>query len=250
MKYAAEPDIVSFIVPALNEERNIEATVAELDRTVALAKIDRAEIVFVNDGSTDSTGAIMARLAAERPGSRYIENPRRLSLGGAYKVGIRAATGTYVMLVPGDNEHPAEGLLPILAMRGKADIVIPYVTNPRVRSFSRVLTSRLFTGLLNLTFGLRVPYYNGLVIHRRALLQNITIDTDSYAYQAEAIVKLLKSGCDFVTVGTVLTPRHSGPSSAFKLHNVIRVIFALAHLVRAVKLGHFPTSARREDISL
>lgn len=239
MTAAIEPDVVSFIVPALNEEKNVEGTVAELDRTFELANIGAIEIIFVNDASTDGTAAVMSRLAAARSDVRYIENSRRLNLGGAYKAGLTAATGTYVMLVPGDNEHPAEGLLPILAMRGKADIVIPFVENPGVRSKSRIRVSRWFTGLLNLAFNLRVPYYNGLVIHRRLLLQSITIDTDSYAYQAEAIVKLLRSGCSFVTVGTVLSARQTGSSNAFKFKNILKVVWALIRLFYVVKFRGF-----------
>jgi glycosyltransferase involved in cell wall biosynthesis len=229
----AAPDSVSFIVPAFNEEKNVEGVVAELHKVAKLAQIGAIEIVLVNDASTDGTGAVMAGLAAAHPDHiRYVENPVNLSLGGAYKAGVRNATKTYVMLVPGDNEHPAEGLLPILEQRGKADIVIPYVENPEVRPLARRLVSRLFTAIINIYFGLKVPYYNSLVIHKRSLLQEITIATDGFAYQAEAVVKLLKRGCDFVTVGTVITARREGASKAFRLHNVRKVLGALLHLMR------------------
>jgi dolichol-phosphate mannosyltransferase len=223
-------DSLAFIVPALNEQENIVGAVAEMRRAAAMAGLAHHEIVLVNDGSTDRTGEIMRDLAARDPAITYVENPTNLSLGGAYKAGVRVATATYVMLVPGDNEHPAEGLLPILSERGKADIVVPYVVNVEVRGLFRRMASTGFTSLVNVMFMRRVPYYNGLVIHRRALLKGVTIRTNGYAYQAEAIIKLLRLGHSYVTVGTMIGSRKRGTSKAFEISNVLKVVMALANL--------------------
>ncbi|MCA3268386.1 MAG: glycosyltransferase family 2 protein [Azospirillum sp.] len=223
-------DSLAFIVPALNEEGNIAGAVDELRRAAAMAGLAHYEIVLVNDGSTDRTGEIMRGLAARDPNIKYVENATNMSLGGAYKAGVKVARATYVMLVPGDNEHPAEGLLPILRERGKVDIVVPYVLNPAARGWGRRLASMGFTLVVNLMSLRRVPYYNGLVIHRRALLEKIAIRTNGYAYQAEAITKLLKLGHSYVTVGAVIGSRKGGTSKAFELSNILKVLAALWNL--------------------
>ncbi len=87
---------------------------------------------------------------------------------------------------------------------------------------------------MNSLFGLDVPYYNGLVVHRLELLRGIEIETDSFAYQAEAIVKLLKRGASYATVGVEISTREHGGTKAFRLSNVVRVLRALWDLKRRV----------------
>ena len=224
----------SFVVPCYNEEPHLAGTVAEVAAAAAEAGLESYEIVMVDDGSTDGTRAVMERLAAADDRLRPAINPRNLGFGGAYKAGVAAARGTHVMMVPGDNAHPAGGIVPILRCAGQADMVIPYVTNTGVRGFVRRLASRGFVSLMNALFGLDVPYYNGLVVHRLDLLRGIEIETDSFAYQAEAIVKLLKRGAGFTTVGVEISPCENGGTKAFRPANVVRVLQALWNLKRKV----------------
>lgn len=233
---AETPDrpVFSFIVPCYNESPNVRGAVAEIERAALDAGLDHYEIVLVNDGSSDDTGAVISGLAAERSHVRALNNPVNLGLGGAYKQGLRHATGTYVMMVPGDNAHPAEGITPLIREQGGADIIIPYVINKEARSWLRRLASRLFTGLVNRLFALKVPYYNGLVVHRLELLRDITIETDSFAYQAEALIRLLKRGATFKAVGVPIRERNQGKSSAFRLANVIRTLSIVLELKRQI----------------
>jgi glycosyltransferase involved in cell wall biosynthesis len=221
-------------VPCYNEEPNLAGTVDEIMAAADGAGLESYEIVMVDDGSTDGTGAALQRLAATNTQIQPVINPHNLGLGGAYKAGVAAARGTYVMMIPGDNAHPARGIVPILKCAGQADIVIPYVTNAEVRSFARRMASRGFVGLMNALFGLDVPYYNGLVVHRLDLLRGIEIETDSFAYQAEAIVKLLKGGADYAAVGVEINAVEHGGTTAFRLSNVIRVLRTLWDLKRRV----------------
>ena len=210
---------ISFVVPALNEEKNVEAAVAEIVKA-ADGRFPDWEVVLVNDGSTDGTAAVMERMAAANPHFRVVHNPTNLGFGGAYKRGVAAARCEFVMLVPADNEHPAEGLIPILDAVGRADIVIPYVENTGARSFFRRKASTGFTTLINLMFGLHVRYYNGLVVHRTRLVQAVGIETNGFGYQAEALVKLLRQGHSYFEIGTVVSERKSGQSSALKPRNL------------------------------
>ena len=228
------PRTISIVVPALNEEANIAGAIGQ----IVPAMDDRFadwEIVLVNDGSTDATAAVMEKLATGNRHIRVVHNERNLGFGGAYKRGVAAARFEYVMMVPGDNEHPTEGLVPILEAVGQADIVLPYVVNPEVRPLFRRVASRGFTTLMNLLFGLRIKYYNGLVVHRTALIRQISITTDGFAYQAEALVKLLKKGCSYVELGTTLTECKARNSKALKPKNLAVVVGSILKLYRQVK---------------
>lgn len=221
---------LSFVAPCYNEAANIEGAVKEIEHIARDCAIENYEIILVDDASEDATGAIMARLAKEKPLVKHVANPRNLGFGGAYKTGLKHAAGKYVIMVPGDNNHPAGGVAPIIKMAGQADIIIPYVTNPGVRGRRRRFISTSFTKLINFLFGLDVPYYNGLVLHKTELLGQITIETNGFAYQAEAIVKLLKRGASYTTLGVEL--KDSDPAtSAFKLKNIVRVLKTIITLL-------------------
>lgn len=223
---------ISIVVPALNEEANIASAVREIIEGLTLSNFSDWEVVLVNDGSTDGTAAVMEKLADENPRIRVVHNKCNLGFGGAYKSGLAAARMDYVMMVPGDDEHPADGLLPILAAVGKADIVVPYVSNTEARSLFRRLASRSFTGVMNTLFGLHVKYYNGLVVHRTNLVRQISINTNGFGYQAEALVKLLKRGSSTVEVATTLGQRKAGTSRALRPRNIMIVLSSIAHLYR------------------
>lgn len=223
---------LTFIVPALNEAENIGGTVHEIEEAAALAALPSFEIVLIDDGSTDRTGAVMTELAATKPFVKHLSNPRPTGLGGAYKTGLRAAIGRHVMLVPGDNVFPASSLKLILEKIGTADILVHYVVNNNIRSPGRRFLSVAFTAMLNFIFSLKLPYYNGLVVHRTDVLNTITIETDSFAYQAEALVKLLRAGRSFDTVGTPLVARQHGGSKALRPKNIVGTLRAIYQLKR------------------
>ena len=220
---------ISIIIPALNEGQVVNDTVAEVTTAVERSFVNY-EIVLVDDGSTDETGAIMDRLAAGNQRIRAIHNERNLGFGGAYKRGVGAVTQEYVIMVPGDNAFSAASLDPIFAAVGTADIVIPVVMNPEARTFGRRVASKGFTTLMNVLFDLKVGYYNGPVVHRLDLLRQISITTNGFAYQAEVLVKLLKRGYSFVEVSTEVLERSAGKSKALRLRNLKTVVAAVFHL--------------------
>ena len=221
---------ISFVVTALNEEASIEPTVQQI-LIAAEGRFLDYEILLVNDGSTDATGMMMEELAAENSKIRVLHNQHNLGLGGAYKRGLMVAKLDYIIWVPGDNETTSEGLIQVLSQIGKADIVIPYVVNPEYRFWLRRLVSWGFTSLLNFRFRLRVPYYNGIVVHRTELLKKYSPPTNGYAYQAAALIEILKQGYSWVAVGTINAPRQSGKSKTVKLQNIISVFKTLVYLL-------------------
>jgi dolichol-phosphate mannosyltransferase len=223
----------SFIVPALNEESVVDGVVRDIWATVERL-MGTYEIILIDDGSTDRTGEIMDRLAFELPNVRVIHNETNLGLGASYQRGVAEARLDYVMMLCGDGGLPAASLPPIIEKIGTADIVVPYMTNlKQIKTPMRYLISRSYTNLLNLLSGQRLNYYNGLPVHRRALLKQITMTSSGFGFQGEILVKLLKSGCTFVLVG-VLGAEATNKSSVFRIRNVASVATTLLTLIRLV----------------
>ena len=227
---------LTFLVTALNEEEHIEGAVKTISEAVAQFSCDY-EILLVNDGSTDSTPKIMDRLARENPRIRVVHNERNLGLGGAYKRGLQFAGKEYVMWVSGDNPEVPGTLVNIISHLGEADIIIPVLHASKARPLLRRFTSRAFTLLVNFLFGLKVSYYNGTVIHRTEFIRSIDIKTNSFAYQAEALIKLLRQGHSYVEVPYTSASYDGIFSYAMRPKNLIAVFEALLVVFIDTKLG-------------
>src|SRR5437762_7969524 len=137
------PNAISFVVPALDEAANVAAAVA---RCLAAASrhFGACEVIVIDDGSTDGTGAIADELARRDARLRVVHHDRPRNLGHAYKAGVALARFEYVIMFPGDNEGSDEQLDAVLSRAGTADIVINYISNPEVRPWSRRVLSRAF----------------------------------------------------------------------------------------------------------
>jgi glycosyltransferase involved in cell wall biosynthesis len=227
---------ISVVVPALNEEAHIEDAVRETVKALG-DRFESYELLLIDDGSTDRTGEIMDRLAAGDPQHlRVAHNPSPRNLGGVYKQGIPLARYEYYMFVPGDNENPSSALKAPFDALGKAEIIVPYVPDPK-RSRLRRFLSRGYTTLMNTLFRLRVRYYNGTVIHRTANLKDLHISTSSFAYQSEILVKLLRAGKSYVEVPVEIAQQTQRKSKALRLKNVTSVLKAVMALFREI---YFP----------
>lgn len=233
---------VTFVVPCYNEAANISSVIAEIDATAAASGIASYEINVVDDCSTDDSARIVAAQAVEKRYVKLIRNQKNLGFGGAYKEGIRHATGTYVIMVPGDNAHPRDSLIPILRKAGEADIIIPYVTNPQTRSWRRRAVSFAFTTLMNTLFRLKIPYFNGTVLHKTDLLKSIDIQTNSFAYQAEALIRLIQAGATYASVGVEIEEPRNKATTAFRPRNIYRVVHTIFNLWRVVGANRRPST--------
>ena len=215
-------DSVSIIVPAYNEEGNIERTIDELIE-ITEESHDLVEIIVINDGSIDKTGEIIEKYAENYPFIKAYHNRPNKGLGYTYRKGVELATKNYITLVPGDGEICKDSIKTYLALTGYADIIIPFIQNYWIRPLSRQFLSKTFTMLVNAISGLNITYYNGPVIHKAELLKKRKINADGFGYQAELLVKMIKEGASFVQVSMLLQPRRYGATSALNLKNFIDV---------------------------
>ncbi|MEQ8641166.1 MAG: glycosyltransferase family 2 protein [Alphaproteobacteria bacterium] len=224
---------LTIVVAALNEEVLIRSVVTEIIEAVE-PRVAEYEIILVNDGSRDATGAIMDDMAKSSPRLRVVHNETNQGLGAIYRHGLGLARYEYYMLMCGDGGVPASSLPPMLDALGRADIVLPYVTNlRRIKSPMRFFASRCYTGLLNLMFRQKVKYYNGLPIHRTDLVRAIRVTSTGFAFQGEILIKLLKAGCTRFEV-PIEGAERAGKSMALRPRNLLNVVSTLAKLSWAI----------------
>jgi len=227
------PISISFIVPALNEEKIVGAFIEQLMDQL-LGKVTNYQVILVNDGSSDKTGEIMDSAAERYDFIKVVHNSKNIGFGNSFQRGLTEATNEYIMLLCGDGGLPATSLPSILKEVGSADIVIPWIENLKeIKSPVRYYLSRAYSKILNILFGISLNYYNGLAVHKRYLLNKISIKSGGFGFQAEIIVKLIKSGCTYIEI-PVIGAEEKGKSVAMRPRNWISVIKTLLHLLKEI----------------
>ena len=104
---------LSVVIPAHDEEGEIERTLGELRSTLDGRGLDY-EIVVVDDASTDGTAAILGRLAAEDDRIRLIPSPHEPGFGFAVRAGLEAFEGDAVAIFMADGSDSPEDLSDLL----------------------------------------------------------------------------------------------------------------------------------------
>ena len=150
----APKPLLSVVVPVLNEED----TLPELhDRLrAALEGLEPVELVFVDDGSTDGSAALIEGWAASEPGIVLVSLSRNFGMEVAMSAGLDHAAGEYVVLMHADLQDPPE-LVPEMLEKARAGADVVYAR--RIGRDESVVKRVLATGFYNLMRRLaRVPY--------------------------------------------------------------------------------------------
>jgi glycosyltransferase involved in cell wall biosynthesis len=228
---------LSIVIPAYNESGNILGTLDNVTR--ALAPLDLPhEILVVDDGSTDGTGALVTANLGRFPGVELLVNERNMGFGWSYRRGVTAARLGHVVMVHGDNAWGSDTLRELFSHIGEADIIIGYTRNMwRSRTWQRTVISKIFTLAVNLVTRRHLEYYNGLQIHLAPVLKSLRIESSGYGFQPEVLVKCLHATRTFVEVPMDLTERVHGESKAFRMKNVVDVLRTLKVLWDVERAG-------------
>ena len=107
---ASNTMLLSVVIPAHNEEENLEPTVRGLAQALGEAAIPY-EIVIVNDNSSDSTGRVAEDLAARDPGVRVVSRDRLSGFGRAVRAGLEVFRGDAVAIVMADRSDDPRDLV-------------------------------------------------------------------------------------------------------------------------------------------
>ena len=114
----------SIVIPAFNERARIPATMRSVVECVRVRGWS-AEVIVVNDGSTDETAALVREFAAYSPEVRLLENPTNRGKGYSVRSGILHALGDVVMFTDADLSSPIEEAQRLFdAIAAGADIAI------------------------------------------------------------------------------------------------------------------------------
>jgi dolichol-phosphate mannosyltransferase len=215
------PADITVIVMAYNEAANVAAVVHEIHDVLAASRWS-AEVLVVDDGSADGTGAIADGLAAALPGVRVLHHPTNRGIGEVYRTGFEAARGAFVTFLPADGQFAATVVTEFAALMGEADLVLGYLPDQgRRRSFA----GKMLSGAERLTYRVlvgRLPRFQGVMMFRRSVLSDVRLSLygRGWGVLTELIAKAVRRGYRVVSVPTTLRSRMSGTSKVNNLATV------------------------------
>ncbi len=229
---------LSVIMPALNEEKNIEEAVKSTLNAFSKHDIN-GEIIVVNDGSTDNTAQILENLSQQFDNVRFITHSKPGGIGYSFWDGAKLSEKDVVVMFPGDNENDADDALIFFDLVDKVDIIIPFIHNIEVRDRTRRLISSIYNFIMNISFGIKLNYHNGTIFYKRVILNDVELSSFGFFYQAELLIKLIRKGYLFVEVPNYLGQRGSGESKALTMKSFIQVIRGYLKLAYNIHIKRF-----------
>ena len=221
---------ISIAVAAYNEGEIVLHTVKEILKALDGMTLD-AEILVIDDSSTDGTGAFCRQAETLSPIVKSYRNETNLGFGGVYQRGASLASKEWYVIFPGDNAFDWHGIRRMFDALGGADIIAPYTVNMDVRNAGRRILSKAFTWIMNQISGRKIHYYNGPVIHRTQSIRALKNVSFNFAFQAEIMCEFLSRGASVREVGVRLQEIPGRKSSALKFRNVVGVGHTLLRLM-------------------
>ena len=222
---------LSIVIPAKNEV----AAIAEVVATAKSAYPD-AEVIVVDDGSTDETGQ-----AAEEAGATVIRHPESLGNGAAAKSGARAATGEFIAFMDGDGQHDAHDLERLIAKMGEGyQMVIGARDSGSHANVGRLYANGLYNALASLISGRPIlDLTSGFRVVRATLFREfLYLLPNGFSYPTTITMAFLRSGFP-VCFEPIKARERKGKSHIRPIRDGVRflvIIFKIATLYSPLKV--------------
>jgi dolichol-phosphate mannosyltransferase len=238
---------LTIIIPCFNESDSIPTLYDELTPVVAALRRDRSvEVVFVDDGSSDNTGDLLAAAFQGDSDVRVIAHDRNRGLGAALRTGYGHARGRVVVTADSDATYPFQ-LIPSLLdrLQSGADIVTGSCYHPgggieNVPAY-RVLLSRSASTIYRLIVDRRVHTYTCMFrAYRRQVLDSVELRADGFLGVTELLVNAMLLGYSVAELPCTLRVRRYGASKAklvrtTRAHLAFQRQIALARVFQLVR---------------
>ena len=185
------PVRTTIVIPAYNEEQCIRS-VAEREKEYLGQHHRDADIIIVDDGSTDRT----AEVARGIPGVSVISHPMNKGYGAAIKTGMRAAKTEWCITYDADNQHQPESLLPLLEKISEQTDLVIGVRKGYKGPIIRQPGKRLIGLIANYLTETKIPDFNsGLRAFRRTVfLQYEHLFPNGFSLSTTSTICFLKQG--------------------------------------------------------
>lgn len=228
---------LSIVIPAKNEAGAIGAAVAS-----AKEAYPDAEIIVVDDGSDDATGAVAAEA-----GAKVLRHPESLGNGAAVKAGARAASGEIIAFMDGDGQHSASEFAPLLEKLDQGyEMVIGARDSGSHANVGRLYANGIYNVVASWLTGRRIPdLTSGFRVVRAKLFQQfLYLLPNGFSYPTTITMAFLRAGYP-ISFASIPVAKRIGKSHIRPLRDGVRflvIIFKIATLYAPLKI-FLPVSA-------
>lgn len=222
---------LSVIVPVYNEQDTLE----EVIRRVQATPYEK-EIILVDDGSTDGSRQILARLSHNDNNLRVFYHERNQGKGAALRTGFAQVTGDVVIIQDADLEYNPRDYPALLEPieQGLADVVygsrLIGAAPHRVLFFWHYLGNRVVTTLSNMLTNLNLTDMEvGYKVFKADILKDITIKSNRFGVEPELTAKIAKKRCRIYEVPISYDGRDYSQGKKITWRDGIAALF---HIIR------------------
>ncbi len=145
---------ISIIIPVYNEEGNVKMLYDELRGVLDRSKQDY-EIIFIDDGSTDSTFSILKELNKKDRHVKAIQFTKNFQKAAALTAGFKEAKGNVIITMDGDLQDDPNEIPRLLEELKRCDLVVGW-RHDRADGITKKLPSRVFNFMIRMLTGLRM----------------------------------------------------------------------------------------------
>ncbi len=222
---------LSVVIPARNEEAGLRMLLSKLRQ-----QLPNAEIIVVDDGSTDSTSEIGREL-----GARVIRHPYGMGNGASIKSGARAASGEILLFMDADGQHDPADIPRMLTMLDQGyDMVIGARDSTSQANVGRSFANRLYNWFASWMVGHRIPDLTSgfRAVHTVKFREFLYLLPNGFSYPTTITMSFFRAG---YTVGYLTIHAHQriGKSHIQPLRDGVRfflIIFKIGTLYSPLKL--------------
>ena len=214
---------ITILIPAYNVEASISNVLEGLHEWR-----ERAEIIVIDDGSTDRTPEI-----SERAGVRVIRHRINKGYGAALKTGIRAASGDIIVMMDADGEHNVAQVSRLLDAMSGNDMVVgargkgshaPLIRRPGKWILSKVANYLAQADIPDLNSGFRA-------FRKDIAKLFLHILPNGFSFTTTLTLALFKEGYNTAYVPITTTPRVGSPSTVNPIRDGINTLMLIVRII-------------------
>jgi glycosyltransferase involved in cell wall biosynthesis len=209
--------------PVFKDERTVRI-VAEKALRLLQSIPGEYEIIIIDDGSPDRSGEIADELARQSPLIHVIHHRVNLGYGMAIRSGLASCRYDTICMIDGDDQYEVDDFSKLLKLRDFYDLIITF-RYKKVYSGVRLVISWVYNKALRILFRTRFrDVSTGIRVVRKALIDDIRLDSKSPFIGAELAIKAMLKGYRVGEVGIQTFPREFGRGSSTSVKNILATI--------------------------
>jgi glycosyltransferase involved in cell wall biosynthesis len=213
---------ISIIIPVFNEADKL----SELLNNIRALRLASAEIIVIDDGSTDGSSDV-----AMNAGANVIRHPYNIGNGAAIKSGIRAAHGRLLVFMDGDGQHKPQDILKLLAQAKNYHMVVGARAKGSKRRFHRYAVNVVYNLLASYVTRFKVKDLTSgfRLLSRLDALRFIDLLPNTFSYPTTLTLAFLRSGLTVKYV-PIQTLYRSGQSKISLVTDGVRFLLIITKI--------------------